>query len=211
MDIQNKRISDQEFAIPSKAPYDYYTKEFEKGLQLYSNGVLIMDKCADLLPDYFSFVKGLVDSEDLSLNISREMLQHDRQLKIIAKSLEKSIKNELSKMLKNEREKYEEFFKAFGLQLKFGVYNGFGMNKDTLKDLLLFTSSAENKLTTLEEYVSRMREDQKYIYYATGESVARIEQLPHLLYRNHKTDRVRSVLLPLKQVQFSPADIPVSA
>ncbi|MBP3309279.1 MAG: molecular chaperone HtpG [Ruminococcus sp.] len=164
--------------IPSKAPYDYYTKEFEKGLQLYSNGVLIMDKCADLLPDYFSFVKGLVDSEDLSLNISREMLQHDRQLKIIAKSLEKSIKNELSKMLKNEREKYEEFFKAFGLQLKFGVYNGFGMNKDTLKDLLLFTSSAENKLTTLEEYVSRMREDQKYIYYATGESVARIEQLP---------------------------------
>ena len=156
--------------IPSKAPYDYYTKEFEKGLQLYSNGVLIMDKCADLLPDYFSFVRGLVDSEDLSLNISREMLQHDRQLKIIAKSLEKTIKN--------EREKYEEFFKAFGLQLKFGVYNGFGANKDTLKDLLLFTSSAENKLTTLEEYVSRMREDQKYIYYATGESVARIEQLP---------------------------------
>ena len=164
--------------IPSKAPYDYYTKEFEKGLQLYSNGVLIMDKCADLLPDYFSFVRGLVDSEDLSLNISREMLQHDRQLKIIAKSLEKTIKNELAKMLKNEREKYEEFFKAFGLQLKFGVYNGFGANKDTLKDLLLFTSSAENKLTTLEEYVSRMREDQKYIYYATGESVARIEQLP---------------------------------
>ena len=147
--------------IPSKAPYDYYTKEFEKGLQLYSNGVLIMDKCADLLTDYISFVRGLVDSEDLSLNISREMLQHDRQLKIIAKSLEKTIKNELAKMLKNEREKYEEFFKAFGLQLKFGVYNGFGANKDTLKDLLLFTSSAENKLTTLEEYVSRMREDQK--------------------------------------------------
>lgn len=164
--------------IPAKAPYDYYTKEFEKGLQLYSNGVLIMDKCSDLLPDYFSFVKGLVDSEDLSLNISREMLQHDRQLKIIAKSLEKSIKNELTKMLKNEREKYEEFFKAFGLQLKFGVYNGFGMNKDVLKDLLLFTSSNENKLTTLEEYVTRMKEDQKFIYYATGESVARIEQLP---------------------------------
>ena len=164
--------------IPSKAPYDYYTKEFEKGLQLYSNGVLIMDKCSDLLPDYFSFVKGLVDSEDLSLNISREMLQHDRQLKIIAKSLEKTIKNELSKMLKNEREKYEEFFKAFGLQLKFGVYNSYGMNKDTLKDLLLFKSSAGDKLTTLEEYVTRMPEGQEFIYYATGESTAKIEQLP---------------------------------
>ena len=164
--------------IPSKAPYDYYTKEFEKGLQLYSNGVLIMDKCSDLLPDYFSFVKGLVDSEDLSLNISREMLQHDRQLKIIAKSLEKTIKNELSKMLKNEREKYEEFFKAFGLQLKFGVYNSYGMNKDTLKDLLLFKSLAGDKLTTLEEYVTRMPEGQEFIYYATGESTAKIEQLP---------------------------------
>jgi molecular chaperone HtpG len=164
--------------IPSKAPYDYYTKEFEKGLQLYSNGVLIMDKCSDLLPDYFSFVKGLVDSEDLSLNISREMLQHDRQLKIIAKSLEKTIKNELSKMLKNEREKYEEFFKAFGLQLKFGVYNSYGMNKDTLKDLLLFKSSAGDKLTTLEEYVTRIPEGQEFIYYATGESTAKIEQLP---------------------------------
>ncbi len=164
--------------IPAKAPYDYYTKEFEKGLQLYSNGVLIMDKCADLLPDYFSFVKGLVDSEDLSLNISREMLQHDRQLKIIAKSLEKTIKNELSKMLKNDRENYEKFFKEFGIQLKFGVYDNFGLHKDTLKDLIMFVSSAENKLTTLEEYVSRMREDQKYIYYATGESIARIEQLP---------------------------------
>ena len=164
--------------IPSKAPFDYYSKEYEKGLQLYSNGVLIMDKCADLLPDYFSFVKGLVDSEDLSLNISREMLQHDRQLNSIAKSIEKTISNELKKMLKNEREKYEEFWKAFGLQLKYGVYSDFGMNKDKLQDLLMFTSSNEQKLVTLDEYVTDMREDQKYIYYATGESAARIEQLP---------------------------------
>ncbi len=164
--------------IPAKAPYDYYTREFEKGLQLYANGVLIMDKCADLLPDHFSFVKGLVDSEDLSLNISREMLQHDRQLKLIAKSIEKTIKNELTKMLKNEREKYEEFYKAFGLQLKAGVYTSYGMNKDTLCDLLMFYSSNDEKLTTLEEYVSRMREDQKFIYYATGESIQRIKSLP---------------------------------
>ena len=164
--------------IPSKAPFDYYSKEYEKGLQLYSNGVLIMDKCADLLPDYFSFVKGLVDSEDLSLNISREMLQHDRQLKAIAKSIEKTVSNELKKMLKNEREKYEEFWKAFGLQLKYGIYSDFGMNKEKLQDLLLFTSSNEQKLVTLDEYVTGMREDQKYIYYATGESAARIEQLP---------------------------------
>lgn len=164
--------------IPSKAPFDYYSKEYEKGLQLYSNGVLIMDKCADLLPDYFSFVKGLVDSEDLSLNISREMLQHDRQLKVIAKSIEKTISNELKKMLKNEREKYEEFWKAFGLQLKYGIYSDFGMNKEKLQDLLMFTSSNEHKLVTLDEYVTAMREDQKYIYYATGESAARIEQLP---------------------------------
>ena len=164
--------------IPSKAPFDFYSKEYEKGLQLYSNGVLIMDKCADLLPDYFSFVKGLVDSEDLSLNISREMLQHDRQLKIIAKSIEKTISNELKKMLKNEREKYEEFWKAFGLQLKYGIYSDFGMNKEKLQDLLLFTSSNEQKLVTLDEYVTAMREEQKYIYYATGESAARIEQLP---------------------------------
>ncbi len=164
--------------IPSKAPFDFYSKEYEKGLQLYSNGILIMDKCADLLPDYFSFVKGLVDSEDLSLNISREMLQHDRQLKVIAKSIEKTVSHELKKMLKNEREKYEEFWNAFGLQLKFGVYSDFGMNKDKLQDLLLFTSSKEKKLVTLDEYVTGMREDQKYIYYATGESVARIEQLP---------------------------------
>ena len=164
--------------IPSKAPFDFYSKEYEKGLQLYSNGVLIMDKCADLLPDYFSFVKGLVDSEDLSLNISREMLQHDRQLKVIAKSIEKTISNELKKMLKNEREKYEEFWKAFGLQLKYGIYSDYGMNKEKLQDLLMFTSSNEQKLVTLDEYVTAMREDQKYIYYATGESAARIEQLP---------------------------------
>ncbi|MCC8136133.1 MAG: molecular chaperone HtpG [Ruminococcus sp.] len=164
--------------IPSKAPFDFYSKEYEKGLQLYSNGVLIMDKCADLLPDYFSFVKGLVDSEDLSLNISREMLQHDRQLRVIAKSIEKTISNELKKMLKNEREKYEEFWKAFGLQLKYGIYSDYGMNKEKLQDLLLFTSSNESKLVTLDEYVTGMREEQKYIYYATGESVARIEQLP---------------------------------
>ena len=164
--------------IPSKAPFDFYSKEYEKGLQLYSNGVLIMDKCADLLPDYFSFVKGLVDSEDLSLNISREMLQHDRQLKVIAKSIEKTISNELKKMLKNEREKYEEFWKAFGLQIKYGIYSDSGMNKEKLQDLLMFTSSNEQKLVTLDEYVTAMREDQKYIYYATGESAARIEQLP---------------------------------
>lgn len=164
--------------IPSKAPFDFYSKEYEKGLQLYSNGVLIMDKCSDLLPDYFSFVKGLVDSEDLSLNISREMLQHDRQLKVIAKSIEKTISNELKKMLKNEREKYEDFWKAFGLQMKYGIYSDYGMNKEKLQDLLLFTSSKENKLVTLDEYVTGMREEQKFIYYASGESIARIEQLP---------------------------------
>lgn len=164
--------------IPSKAPYDYYSKEYEKGLQLFSSGVMIMDKCADLLPDYFSFVKGLVDSEDLSLNISREMLQHDRQLRLIAKSLERTIKNELTKLLKNNREKYEEFYKAFGLQLKFGVYSNYGANKDAVKDLIMFYSSKEQKLVTLEEYVDRMPEDQKYIYYACGESTARIDHLP---------------------------------
>lgn len=164
--------------IPSKAPFDYYSREYEKGLQLYSNGVLIMDKCADLLPDYFSFVKGLVDSEDLSLNISREMLQHDRQLKTIAKSIEKTISSELKKMLKNDRENYEKFWEAFGLQLKYGIYSDFGMHKDKLQELLMFTSSKEKKLVTLDEYVTAMGEEQKYIYYATGESVARIEQLP---------------------------------
>ena len=164
--------------IPKKAPFDYYSKEYEKGLQLYSNGVLIMDKCSDLLPDHFSFVKGLVDSEDLSLNISREMLQHDRQLKIIARSLERTIKNELKKLLTNEREKYEEFWKAFGLQLKFGIYNGYGMNKDLLQDLLLFPSSKDKKNVTLEEYVAGMKEGQDCIYYAAGDSVDRIDALP---------------------------------
>ncbi len=164
--------------IPSKAPYNYYSKEYEKGLQLYASSVLIMDKCADLLPDYFSFVKGLVDSEDLSLNISREMLQHDHQLKLIAKNLEKKIKSELLKMQKSEREKYDEFFRNFGLQLKFGLYNNYGMNKETLKDLVMFYSSTEEKLTTLAEYVSRMKEDQKYIFYASGESVQKIDSLP---------------------------------
>lgn len=154
--------------IPENIPFDYYTQEYEKGLELYSNGVLIMNKCADLLPDYFSFVKGMVDSEDLSLNISREMLQHDRQLKLIAKNINKKIKSELLSILNNEREKYEEFFKAFGRQLKFGVYSDYGTHKDELQDLLMFYSSKEKKLVTLDEYVSRMPEDQKYIYYATG-------------------------------------------
>jgi len=164
--------------IPSKAPFDFYSKEYEKGLQLYSNGVLIMEKCGDLLPDYFSFVKGLVDSEDLSLNISREVLQHDRQLKAIAKSIERTISNELKKMLKNEREKYENFWKTFGLQLKYGVYSDYGINKEKLQDLLLFTSSKDKKLVTLDEYVTGMREEQKFIYYATGDTIERIEQLP---------------------------------
>lgn len=164
--------------IPENTPFDYYTKEYEKGLELYSNGVLIMNKCADLLPDYFSFVKGMVDSEDLSLNISREMLQHDRQLSLIAKNIKNKIKSQLQSMLKDERESYETFYKAFGRQLKFGVYNDYGMNKDTLQDLLLFHSSKEKKLVSLDEYVSRMPEDQKFIYYATGESIERIEKLP---------------------------------
>lgn len=164
--------------IPEKTPFDYYTQEYEKGLELYSNGVLIMNKCADLLPDYFSFVKGMVDSEDLSLNISREILQHDRQLKLIAKNINKKIKSELQTLLKNEREQYEKFYESFGRQLKFGVYSDFGANKETLQDLLLFHSSKEKKLVTLEEYVSRMSEDQKYIYYASGDSKERIEKLP---------------------------------
>ena len=164
--------------IPARAPYNYYTREYEKGLQLYASGVLIMDKCPDLLPDHFSFVKGLVDSQDLSLNISREMLQHDRQLKVIASRLEKKIHSELANMLFNEREKYEAFYKNFGLQLKYGVYNEFGRNKDTLKDLLLFPSSYEDKPVTLAEYAGRMKEDQKYIYYACGESVEKIRKLP---------------------------------
>lgn len=164
--------------IPEKIPFDYYTPEYEKGLELYANGVLIMEKCPDLLPDYFSFVKGMVDSEDLSLNISREMLQHDRQLKLIAKNIKSKIKRELANLLKENREQYEAFFKSFGRQLKFGVYNEFGAHKEDLQDLLMFYSSKEKKLVTLDEYVSRMPEDQKYIYYATGESIDRIEKLP---------------------------------
>lgn len=164
--------------IPEKTPYDFYTKEYEKGLELYSNGVMIMEKCPDLLPDYFGFVKGIVDSDDLSLNISREVLQHDRQLKLIAKNIKNKIKNELESLLKNERDKYEEFYKSFGRTLKFGIYNEYGSNKDVLQDLLMFYSSMEKKMVTLDEYVSRMPEDQKYIYYAPGESIERIEKLP---------------------------------
>ena len=199
--------------VPARAPFDYYAKDYEKGLQLYSSGVLIMEKCADLLPDYFSFVKGLVDSEDLSLNISREMLQHDRQLKIIAKNIEKSIKNELTKLLKNKREDYEKFFSVFGLQLKFGIYQSYGASKDILQDLLLFSSSFEGKKVTLEEYVSRMKEDQKYIYYACGESIQKIEMLPQtelvrdkgyeILYCTDNVDEfVLKVLLNYKEKQF---------
>ncbi|AYE33032.1 molecular chaperone HtpG [Clostridium septicum] len=164
--------------IPEKIPYDFYTKEYEKGLELYSNGVLIMNKCSDLLPDYFGFVKGIVDSEDLSLNISREILQHDRQLKLIAKNIKNKIKNELLNILKNERNKYEEFYKSFGQQLKYGVYSDFGNNKEILQDLLMFYSSKEKEMVTLDEYISRMKENQKYIYYASGESKERIEKLP---------------------------------
>ncbi len=164
--------------IPKQPAFDYYTKDFEKGLQLYSKGVLIMEKCSDLLPDYFSFVKGLVDSEDLSLNISREMLQHDNQLKLIAKTLEKKIKTELEKFLKEDRENYESFFSAFGIQLKFGMYNDYGMHKDTLKDLVLFKSSAEKKYVTLKEYISACKEDQNAIYYVCGETIEKIEMLP---------------------------------
>lgn len=170
--------------IPARAPYNYYTRDFEKGLQLYASGVLIMDKCADLLPDCFSFVRGLVDSQDLSLNISREMLQHDRQLKIIESRLEKKIKSELELMLKNDREKYEAFFKNFGLQLKYGAYGDYGAHKDLLQDLLLFYSSFEDKPVTLAEYVGRMKEEQKHIYYACGETIERIAALP-------QTERVR--------------------
>ncbi|MGP4040495.1 molecular chaperone HtpG [Gracilibacillus sp. D59] len=164
--------------IPEQLPFNYYSQDFEKGLELYSNGVLIMDKCADLVPDHFSFVRGIVDSEDLSLNISREILQQDRQVKLIAKNIEKKVKNHLQSMLKNDREKYEKFYDAFGRQIKYGVYSDFGANKDKLKDLLLFYSSSEQKLVSLKEYVERMPEDQEHIYYATGESHDRIEKLP---------------------------------
>ncbi len=164
--------------IPARAPYNYYSKEYEKGLQLYASGVLIMDKCADLLPDYFSFIKGLVDSQDLSLNISREMLQHDSQLRVIRASLEKKIKAELTAMLTNEREAYDAFFKNFGLQLKVGCYTGYGTNKDLLQDLLLFKSGKENQLVTFKEYIAKMPEEQKYIYYAAGDNAERLAKLP---------------------------------
>lgn len=166
--------------IPAKAPMNYYTKEFEKGLQLYASGVMIMDKCPELLPDHFSFVRGLVDSQDLSLNISREMLQHDRQLKTIAASLEKKIKNELSSMLKNDRETYEQFFSVFGFQLKYGLYSNYGAKKEELKDLLLYYSVKEKKMLTLKEYQTAMPEDQKYIYYACGQTREQIARLPQI-------------------------------
>lgn len=166
--------------IPSHAPMNYYTKDYEKGLALYSNGVLIMDKCADLLPDFFSFVRGLVDSADLSLNISRELLQHDRHLKLIAGALEKKIKNELASMMKNKREQYETFFQAFGLQLKYGAYMDYGMHKELLQDLLLYHAANTDKMISLEEYVAQMPEDQKYIYYACGETQAKIKLLPQM-------------------------------
>ena len=199
--------------IPSHTPYDYYTKDFKRGLQLYSNGVLIMDKCEDLLPDCYGFVRGLVDSPDLSLNISREMLQHDRQLKIIAKNLDKKIKSELLDMLHKNREDYEKFFTTFGTTLKFGVYNDFGLNKDNLKDLLMFHSSTENKLVTLDEYVDRMKEGQEKIYYACGETVDKIELLPQveavkekgyeILYLTENIDEfVVQVLMEHKEKKF---------
>ena len=166
--------------LPAHAPFDYYSKEYEKGLALYSNGVLIMDKCSDLLPDYFGFVKGVVDSDDLSLNISREILQQDRQLKLIASNIEKKIKSELESMLKDERDKYEKFFKEFGMQLKLGVYNDYGMHKDELKDLLLFYSSKDEKYITLKEYVSSMKDDDENIYYACGETIDKINMLPQV-------------------------------
>ncbi len=166
--------------IPQHAPFNYYTKDYEKGLELYSSGVMIMEKCADLLPDYFGFAKGLVDSADLSLNICREMLQHDRQLKVMAKAIEKKIKSELAKMMEADRAKYEKFFDAFGIQLKYGVYSDYGMHKDVLVDLLLFKSSNERKYVSLKEYVDAMKEEQKAIYYAAGESIDKIEMLPQV-------------------------------
>jgi len=166
--------------IPEHAPFNYYTKDYERGLELYSSGVMIMEKCSDLLPDYFGFVRGLVDSSDLSLNISREILQHDRQLKVMAKAIEKKIKSELEKMMSSDREKYEKFFDAFGLQLKYGVYSDYGMHKDVLQDLLLFKSSGDKKYVSLKEYTDAMREEQKAIYYAAGETVDKIEMLPQV-------------------------------
>jgi molecular chaperone HtpG len=209
--------------IPKKAPFDYYTKEYEKGLQLYSSGVMIMDKCGDLLQDHFSFVKGLVDSEDLSLNISREMLQHDRQLRVIAKSIDKSIRSELKKILNNDRDRYKEFWQAFGTQLKFGVYNGFGQNSEVLKDLLVFYSSSEKNLVTLQEYVTRMKESQDAIYYAAGETIPRIDSLPQvetlkdkgfeILYLTENVDEFCLQMLaqynekPFKSIQSADVDV----
>lgn len=178
--VEGQATYDALLYIPKRAPYDYYTKNFEKGLALYSNGVLIMDKCPDLLPDYFSFVKGLVDSADLSLNISREVLQHDYQLRLIAKTVEKKIRQELLTMLRKDRETYEEFFNAFGMQLKYGLYENYGANKETLQDLLMFVSSHEDKLSTLNEYVDRMKEGQENIYYACGETKSKIDMLPQV-------------------------------
>ncbi len=166
--------------IPSHAPYDYYSKEYEKGLQLYTNGVLIMDKCSDLLPDYFSFVRGVVDTEDIPLNISRETLQENKNIKLIAKSIETKIKKELLELLKDDRSKYEEFYKAFGTGLKFGIYNDYGMNKDKLEDLIMFYSSKEKKLITLDEYVQKLNEDNKNIYYCSGETIDKIDMLPQV-------------------------------
>lgn len=211
--------------IPAKAQYDFYTKEFEKGLELYSNGVLITNKCSDLLPDYFSFVQGLVDSADLSLNISRELLQHDRQLQFIAKKIKEKIKSELLAMQKNEREDYDIFFNNFGRTLKYGVYQGWGANKEILQDLLMFYSSTEKKLVTLDEYVSRMKEDQKYIYYATGENNEKISKLPQteivsdkgyeILYFTDEIDEfAMKMLMNYKEKEFksvSSADLDIES
>lgn len=211
--------------IPSRTPFDFYTKEFEKGLELYSNGVLIMNKCGDLLPDYFGFVQGLVDSADLSLNISREILQHDKQLQFIAKNIKNKIKNELLSMLKDDRETYEKFFNNFGKTLKFGLYNQWGANKETLQDLVMFYSSKEKKLVTLDEYISRMKEDQKHIYYATGENVNTLSKLPQselltdkgyeILYFTDEIDEFAiKVLMNYKEKEFkniSSADLDIEA
>ncbi|MDF2676996.1 MAG: heat shock protein htpG, chaperone, family [Bacillota bacterium] len=199
--------------IPARASYDFYTKEFEKGLELYSNGVMIMNKCGDLLPDYFGFVQGLVDSADLSLNISRELLQHDKQLQFIAKKIKDKIKSELLSLQQNESEKYEQFFNAFGKTLKYGLYSGFGANKEELQDLIMFYSSSEKKLVSLSDYVSRMKEDQKYIYYATGENVDKISKLPQteavldkgyeILYFTDEVDEFAiKILMQYKEKQF---------
>ena len=199
--------------IPARAPYDFYTKEFEKGLELYSNGVMIMKKCGDLLPDYFGFMQGLVDSPDFSLNISREVLQHDKQLQFIAKKIKEKIKSELLSMLKEDRETYEKFFINFGKVLKYGLYSDWGLNKEFLQDLVMFYSSYEEKLTTLDEYVSRMKEDQKYIYYAAGESVDKLSKLPQaeliadkgfeILYFTDEIDEFAiKVLLNYKDKEF---------